>query len=140
MKIQKILLPVDGSAHSHSAARYAVDMARMVSAEIILLHCHRSFPSVLGEPYLQQVITDTHDRVAKMLAPFQQILSEGGVSFSDRIMEGPAGPKIVTVADVEDCDLIVMGSKGKGNLEGLLLGSVTHRVLNAAPCPVLVVR
>lgn len=140
MKIQKILLPVDGSDHSHRAARYAVDLARMVSAEIILLHCHRSFPSVLGEPYLQQVITATLDRTAEMLAPFRQILSEGGASFSDRIMEGPAGPKIVKVADVENCDLIVMGSKGKGDLEGLILGSVTHRVLNAGPCPVLVVR
>jgi nucleotide-binding universal stress UspA family protein len=47
---------------------------------------------------------------------------------------------IANVAEVEKCELIVMGSKGKSDLEGLILGSVTHKVLNIASSPVLVVK
>lgn len=51
-----------------------------------------------------------------------------------------ADDAIVEVAKIEHCDLIVMGSRGRTDLEGLLLGSNTHRVLKTAPCPVLVMR
>lgn len=140
MKIGKMLLAVDGSSHSEQAARYTADLAQMISAEVILLHCHRQFPSVLGEPYLQQVVSDTRDRTERIMAPVRDILTDAGVPFSERLLEGPAGPKIVEVARIESIDLIIMGSKGKSDLEGLIMGSVTHRVLNAAPCPVLVVK
>lgn len=55
-------------------------------------------------------------------------------------MEGHADDVIVEVAKIEKCDLIVMGLRGRTDLEGLLLGSNTHRVIETAPCPVLVMR
>ncbi|MFZ7127945.1 MAG: universal stress protein [Desulfobacterales bacterium] len=140
MQIRKILAPVDGSTYSERAARYAAELAGLLRSEILLLHCHRPFPSLLGEPYYQQAVTATLDEADQLLAPFRKMLSESGVTFSEQVFEEPAGAKIVEAAGIEECDLIVMGTKGKGDLEGLLLGSVTHRVLNAAPCPVLVVR
>ncbi|OPX38427.1 MAG: hypothetical protein B1H13_11325 [Desulfobacteraceae bacterium 4484_190.3] len=65
---------------------------------------------------------------------------EKGVPFSDRILEGSPGNMIAEAARIENCDMIIMGSRGRSDFEGLLLGSVTHRVLQAAECPVLVVR
>ena len=67
-------------------------------------------------------------------------VKEREVSFMGRIMEGPADEVIVEVAKIGHCDLIVMGSPGRKDLEGLLLGSNTHRVLKTALCPVLVMR
>jgi len=140
MKGSYILLPVDGSAHADQAADCAVDLARLAEGRILLLYCHRSFPKVIGEPYLQTMITRTLEDAQKRLTPYCDRLHQAGVQFEDRIIEGPAGKAIVEVAAIEKCNFIVMGTRGRSDLQGLLLGSVTHRVLQTAPCPVLVTR
>ncbi len=140
MKIDTILLPVDGSEHSDRAASYAVDLAKAMGSEIILIHCHRRFPSILGDPYYQKVVTDIIEEANGLLDPYRKIIRESGVSFTERLLERPAGGAILEVAKTEAGDMVVMGSRGRTDLEGLLLGSVTHRVLEASPCPVLVVR
>jgi len=139
MKIQKILVPVDGSDHSVRATDYAIELAEAMNAEILLVHCHRRFPSVLGEPYYQKVVTDILDGANELLEPFRKQLQDADIPFTEKLMENPAGAAIVDVAAIEGCDLVVMGSRGRTDLEGLLLGSVTHRVLESAPCPVLVI-
>lgn len=68
------------------------------------------------------------------------MILKAGVPFIEMVLERPAGEAILEVAKTEACDMVVMGSRGRPDLEGLLLGSVTHRVLEASPCPVLVVR
>ncbi|MCF8062109.1 MAG: universal stress protein [Deltaproteobacteria bacterium] len=140
MNIKTILAPVDGSDHSKRSAAYAADLAKALGGEIILMHCHRRFPSVLGEPYYQKVVDGIIEDANELLEPYRQMLREAGVPFTERILERPAGGAILEVAKTEGCDMVVMGSRGRTDLEGLLLGSVTHRVLEAAPCPVLVVR
>ena len=136
----QILLPVDGSEHANRATGYAIDLARVLSGRILLLTCHRPFPKVIGEPYLQSVITRTLEDAGNQLQPYREQLREAGLPFEERIMEGPAGNAIVQVAAIEKCGLIIMGTRGRSDLQGLLLGSVTHRVLQTAPCPVMVIR
>jgi nucleotide-binding universal stress UspA family protein len=140
MQINKIMVPVDGSEFATRAAGYAVDMARITNSEILLLHCHKAFPAILGEPYFQNAINKILKKSSILLDPYKKIMQEAGVAFTDRILEGPAARTISEVAKIEKIDLIVMGCRGLNDLEGLLLGSCTHRVLKTAPCPVLVVR
>jgi len=140
MQLKKILVPVDGSECSVRATGYATDMAKLMDGEILLIHCHKSFPAILGEPYFQRAIDKILKKSSELLDPCKKIVQDAGVTVTDRILEGPAARAICEVAKIEKIDLIVMGCRGRNDLEGLLLGSCTHRVLKTAPCPVLVVR
>ena len=140
MKFKKILVPVDGSDYSMRAGKYAAELAKLMSGEIVLMHCHKSFPVVLGEPHFQNAINKIMEKSNELVEPYRKLYQKTGISFIERILEGPAANAICEVAKLEKLDIIVIGSRGRNKLEGLLLGSCTQRVLNMAPCPVLVIR
>ncbi len=75
-----------------------------------------------------------------MIEPHRAKLRESGVAFEDLTIGGNTAEVIAETVTGEGCDLVVMGSRGRSDLEGLLLGSVTHKVLHISPRPVLVVR
>ena len=124
MPTSLILLPVDGSEHAVRAAAYAIKMASLMKARIFLIHCHRPFPVKLGEPYFQKAIDKIMQEAATLMAPFKTMLDDGAVEYSEMILEGPPAEKICEVARIENCEMIVMGSRGRSDLKGLLLGSV----------------
>ena len=111
-----------------------------MNARSLLLHCHRPFPIKLGEPYFQKAIDKITQRSKELLDPFHALFDDQGIDYSELIMEGPPGEKICDVARIEKCEMIIMGSRGRSDLAGLFLGSVAHRVLQQAPCPVLIIR
>jgi nucleotide-binding universal stress UspA family protein len=140
MEMKRILVPVDGSDYSLRAARYALNLAKTFGSEIVLVHCRKQVPLYLGEPYFQAA----HDRIVEytdqLMKPFRELLFDNGAMVTERILEGRPAETICETARIEKCDLIVMGSRGRSDWQGLLLGSVTHRVLQATPAPVLVIR
>ena len=140
MKLKKFLVPVDGSDYSMRAAKYAVELTDFTKGEIILIYCHRPFPVVLGEPYFQNAINKITEKSNRLIEPYRKLFQEAGTPFSERILEAPAPNAICEVAKTENLDMIIMGSRGRTKLEGILLGSCTQRVLHMAPCPVLVIR
>ena len=141
MKKEKILVAVDGSEYSEKVLERAIALAKLFTAPLLLVHCHKRFPSVLGEPYFSEGIAMIIREAEKRVAPYLEMLRDSGVvGFEERLLEGPPGEAIANAAKIEGCDLIVMGSRGLSNLEGLIVGSVTHRVLHLAPCSVFVVK
>jgi nucleotide-binding universal stress UspA family protein len=140
MAASKILIPVDGSSHSLRATQYAVKIAKRLEKDILLIHCHKAFPVTLGEPYLQKAITKRLENSNRLLQEYRDLLQAEGVAFEDRILEGSPGSVICEAAKIEKCEMIIMGSRGRTDLQGLFLGSVAHRVLHAAPCPVMIVK
>ena len=131
---------MDGSDSSMRAAAYAVEMAKLMDSEIMLMHCNKPFPVILGEPYFQNAINKILKKSNELLEPYRKTLQDAGVAYADRILESPTAKAICETAEIEKADMIVMGSRGRNDLEGLLLGSCTHRVLKTASCPVLVIR
>ena len=140
MNIKQILNPVDGSGHSIRSTQNAIELAKLLNAKIILMHCHARFPIVLSEPYFQQAINEISKGSEELVAPFIKMLEKGEVEFDVRILEGAPGNKIPEVARIEKIDLIVMGSRGVTDFTGLLLGSVAHQVLNKSECPVFITK
>ena len=88
-KIKKVLLPVDGSPSSMKATEYAIDFVKNYQAEIILIHCHRAFPSYLGEPLFQEMISSTMDKANNVLKPYKKVLSDHKIPFTDFLFEEP---------------------------------------------------
>lgn len=140
MKFGKILNPVDGSDHAMNSTRYAIELAKQFNSLIVLLHCHSRFPVVLSEPYFQQAINEIMKTSEELVSPFETMLEQAGVKFEVRILEGLPGTTIANVAEIEKIDLIVMGSRGVSNFEGLFLGSVAHQVLHKSNCPVFITK
>ena len=141
MKFDTILNPVDGSGHSRRSTAYAITLAEQFNSRIILLHCHSRFPVVLSEPYYQQAIDEIMKSSETLVQPYDDMLKESGVEFEIRILEGLPGSTIAEVVKTDDIDLVIMGSRGVSDFEGLLLGSVAHQVLHKCEtCPVFIVK
>lgn len=140
MSGRRILVPVDGSSHSRRATEYALKIARCMDCEILLIHCHKHFPILSGEPYYQKAVSKIMFEANELLESFRQMISKAGINFEALILEGHPGVKICEAAAVRQCEMIVMGSRGRTELQELILGSVARRVLHSSECPVLVVK
>ncbi len=140
-KIKKILLPVDDSENSRRAMEQAKNLSVIMGAEIVLLYVTGAIPHFIKGTPLVEAEKDQKEEAIQILVPFQTFLRENKVTYSVSVLPGyQVWKKIIEVADDEECDLIVMGSRGRGDWEGAMLGSVTHKVLAHCTLPVLVVR
>ena len=141
VSISKILVPVDFSRRAEGAVRSAHRLASHFHAELILLHVvepiHVDYAMVepFGNP-LQELAQANRSKKQAQLDEFALHDLEG-VKVTRTIADGDAAIQIVECARVKDTDLIVMPTQGHGRLHGLLIGSVTAKVLDESECPVL---
>ena len=141
MMFKRILLATDGSPHAEEALKYTRDLALRDEAQVVVVHAVFPLPAFLGEPERQRLISHNVVEGEQVAGQAAEKLREAGVDdVIVEVLEGPPADAILRVAETRQCDLIVMGSRGHGELTSLLLGSVSHRVLAHAHVPVLVVR
>lgn len=140
MTEQKILTAIDGSEYSSLIVDKAIEFGRLLGGRILVVHCHRKFSVIESHAYREQEMGHIINEADKLVDPFLKRIEENNIPVESRIMEEPAAEVISEIARIENCDLIVMGSRGLTNLASLIIGSVTNRVLQTAPCSVLVVR
>lgn len=141
---RRLFVAFDGSPTPNESWPEAVDLAQTNSGRLTLMTAAPE-PSTwaLGSGYEPAV--DLHDLSRQIESEYQTMLDAAADALPDDLpvtkvlTRGPAGPVIVAEAKASDHDLIVMGSRGRGELRSLLLGSVSHHVLQASPVPVLVV-
>jgi nucleotide-binding universal stress UspA family protein len=93
---------------------------------------------LLGMPQYEHLL-EARSALGQRVLDSAQAQLGGLVSVETQLIEGPPAPAILRVAAEDRCDLIVIGSRGHGQLSGLLLGSVSSAVAQRAECPVLIV-
>jgi nucleotide-binding universal stress UspA family protein len=133
-----ILVAIDGSTYSNEVIPAALEVAQKFQSEILILHVSehdrgRAVVYALESPAGVTVMVGEAVKKARDLG----IAANGQVR---DVAAGHVAKAIVETAEANGVDLIVMGSRGLSDLQGLLLGSVTHGVMQAAAIPVLVVR
>lgn len=140
---KNIVVAYDGSEQAEHALEMAANIALQAEARIALVYAFDPLPAWIGTPDFPVAVA-VEPRIAyseALLDKAEKRLQEIGVSNIEQdILEGPPPEAIVQAADVRHADLIVMGTRGMGVLKGLILGSVSERVIGAAHCPVLVVK
>ena len=140
--IKKILFPTDGSDNSKRAMSYAIDMALKNNAEIIVLTCYELImvgydPLTLAYSAEQESSFEESNRVINNVAC--QEISSKGINVIPFVKKGAAGPGIVNVIESENCDLVVIGSRGMRTVKSFLFGSVSNYVIHHTKVPVLLV-
>lgn len=154
--IKKILYATDLSDNSAYAFRYAVNTALRYGAEIVILHVLESLSgtaesvikTVLDEDQLDRIlkekVSESTDRIKKRLRiftdkEFANCCECMEIDMSIKVMEGYPAEEILKQANELDCDIIVMGTHGKGWVSHAFLGSVAERVLRRVRKPIFII-
>lgn len=140
MRFANILAPMDGSEQSRHAFRYVLGLAESQGARVTLLHCYGPISMLVGGAAREELAARSVREAEDLLAPYADKLRALGHEPPLLLREGEPSEVIVAEAERGRHDLIVMGSRGRSDLAGMLMGSTAHKVLQAAPCPVLVTR
>jgi nucleotide-binding universal stress UspA family protein len=133
-----ILVAVDGSPQSEKTVRIAIDLARRYESHVNVVHVreHERYEGSdvdLGPPVPAQQL------VEGVLTQFRDAGLEARGTIR-RVDPGHTSDQIVEAARDSGADLIIMGSRGMGEIKSLLLGGVANKVVQHATCPVLLVR
>jgi len=129
---------LDGSEHSDKALKLVEELASKFGSEVLVFHVREKWVGRGGSWDVD--LTEEEVDVAEEAA--QRLAGKGVDAKSERqsALSGHAAQSIARAADDNGADVIVMGSRGRSDWSGLLVGSVTHKVLHMSPCPVVVVR
>jgi nucleotide-binding universal stress UspA family protein len=139
--VRKIVVGVDGSDGAAAALRWAFEEARRTGGELEVV---LAFDFQLGwidvgatyqAEWIEHATLKARDEVHRLIA--DSIADPGAVVVHPLVVEGAPAEVLIEVA--RSADLLVVGTRGRGGFAGLLLGSVSQRCVERAPCPVVVV-
>ena len=148
---QHLLVPVDGSEHAQRAVDIAGDLAQRYGAKLTLIHVLTHVGGYQVPSELKAFEKIEHLRITEqdlIEAQGREILSaaekrarnKGAADCTGLLESGDPARIIEEAAKAQGVDLIVMGRRGLGDLGGLLLGSVTHKVSQAVDCCCMTVK
>jgi len=136
---EKIIWATDGSDAADRALSYALKLAESNGSSVVAVHCNEHI--IGGKAKGQPVLADEEELQAKIAHQVHE-LKEKGVDASLVVIDERSPGAAHSIADHAEkvkADVIVVGTRGHSTVAGLLVGSVTHRLLHIAPCPLIVV-
>ncbi|MEO5644956.1 MAG: universal stress protein [Bacteroidia bacterium] len=144
LNIKKILVPTDFSETGLLALEHASYLARLVNADLLLLHVLplNEYHFEIPEPVMR---IENHDEINKIVEQkLAEVANDTRTNYGimPRVLSvrGKVANEVMQIAQEEKIDLIVMGTHGSHGFEELLIGSNAHKVVSLAPCPVITVQ
>ncbi len=139
---QNILVAIDGSPDADQALTQAIDLAEAEHARLTLFAAVVTPPAAAyfgaGGPAAATLAREAETEAETILKTAVRRVPDG-VSVSTVQSRDPVRPALIQTIKTGHHDLVVMGSRGRGALRSVLLGSVSHYVLHHSPVPVLIV-
>lgn len=148
----KFIVAIDGSDHGWKALDLACQIANPGNAELVVLHIVpyevmpkglERFAAIEGMPAEEMNVRfhTTRAMADKITAEARKCAEDNGVStVTEEVREGHPAREIISLAEEQGADMIFIGSRGLSDVAGLVLGSVSHKVANEAPCTCVIVK
>jgi len=139
MKVDRVLVPLDGSPLAESALATAVEVARPVRATLMLVRATEAhtFPGVDATNAQVEAVQEAEGYLTGVA---ERLGRQGVTGVETSVWYGPAAASIVEAARARKADLIVMTTHGRGGLGRLIMGSVAESVLRGTTTPILLLR
>ncbi|RQG95508.1 universal stress protein [Natrarchaeobius chitinivorans] len=138
---ERILVPTDGSSHADAAADTALELASALDATVAALSVAETGPlgavSLPGDTGSAEAVLG--ERADEFVTQIADQARERDVSITTEVRQGVPVREVLEYAEEIDADLIVMGTRGRGGISRMMLGSVTEGVTRHSDCDVLVV-
>lgn len=139
MKLTKILVPLDGSKNSMRGLDFAISLSRQSHATITGL-----FVVPLDQPKKNDPLSKIEKSLlidaGKFMRSAKIKAAKHGILFTDKVLYGKEGPKIVSFAQKGNFDLIIIGSRGRSSAKEIFLGSTSNHVLHKSAIPIIIVK
>lgn len=140
---KKILITTDGSENAREGIKAGIEIARLSQAKVYALYVVDTTvnPLAARDARLKKTMDEQFKTLGlEATVAVEEAAESAGVEVEFATLEGNPAEKILSFAEEQDIDMIVMGSLGKTDIERFLLGSVSEKVVRNAKVPVLVVR
>lgn len=137
-----IVVGIDDTAHSVTVVEHALEVAQLRGAELHVAHVFHMPPAVTSGYGIFPVDVDklaVAER-GRVWAPLEGHLKRSTVPVTKVDLEGYPPDSLVAYVHNVHADLLVLGTRGRGELASMVLGSTSHRAIHLAPCDVLVVK
>lgn len=133
---RRIVVGVDGSTDSARAVATAATLAAACGAEVVGVHAVGLLHRIDGE---MRPSDQNRDRIAADVAEWSRPLTEVDLPHRIVVEDGPPGLVLLRIIEREDAGLVVLGTRGIGSADGVVLGSTSHHLVQHSPVPVVVV-
>ena len=143
MQFSKILCAVDLSEHSKQVAQYAAMLAKSTGAQLLVIYTAPSLSQYVGfhvppstiENFVGEIVSGAEKSMETFIAE-----NFAGLPVTSKVLIGYAAEEIISRANEDNVDMIVMGTHGRKGIDRILFGSVAEKVVKNAKQPVLTIR
>ncbi len=138
--VRKILVAIDGSLFSDAAIDFSLDLAGKYKAKVTAVHVVYTPVFAYGDRVVGMPTKEHIEEGKKILERTKRAASKSKIRIQTKLLNGNPADEICRFAQKEKFDLVVIGSRGLGRVDTLLLGSVSERVSRLSPAPILIVK